>query len=137
MVAMGAPCETCHRVPTSIDDPNHLNGVVEVELGGLAAARGIDPSFDATVGSCYVACHGAGIDGGAVPTPRWALPEEVFGRCDACHGLPPAESHPVPGFCSSVLCHGGEVAETPGGARITEPGRAIHVDGMVNAGGDA
>lgn len=130
-----APCESCHPVPLEIDDPGHMDGVVDIELTGLAAARGIDPSYDAAVGTCVVACHGEGLEGAAVPLPTWTRPEEVAGRCNACHGLPPAAPHPDFTACASTLCHGGEVSHPPGGPRITEAGRAIHVDGMIDFGG--
>ncbi len=133
-IALPVACGSCHRVPSSLDAPGHLNGVVEVELSGLAMARGTEPTFEAVDTSCFVACHGAGIEGGAVPSPRWAQPEAVADRCDACHGLPPADTHPVPGLCASVLCHGGEISETPAGPRISASGRAMHVDGVIDAG---
>jgi predicted CxxxxCH...CXXCH cytochrome family protein len=135
-VTTETPCADCHPVPMNIDDAGHLDATVQVALGGRAAARGVTPSYDAAVGgTCVVACHGAGIDGGAVPMPRWRLPAEVAGRCDACHGVPPASSHPVPGSCASILCHGGEIGETPGGPRITETGRLVHIDGVIDVGG--
>jgi len=130
-----APCADCHPIPDALDDPPHFDGAVNVELRGLAAARSVDPVYRPDTQTCVAACHGENIDGRAVLRPTWTLPEEVAGRCDACHGLPPASTHPVAGACASTLCHGGEVAETPSGPRITEPGRTIHIDGMIDFGG--
>lgn len=130
-----APCSSCHPVPETIEAPGHMDGVVQVELKGLAAARGVDPVYGEDAGTCVTACHGEGIEGGTVPLPVWTASEEVAGRCNACHGIPPAAPHSPSAGCASTLCHGGEVTYTPDGPQITEPGRLIHVDGIVDFGG--
>jgi len=134
-VALQASCESCHPVPMELDDPGHMDGVVQIVLTGLAAARGVEPVYDDAANTCVVACHGEGLEGAAVPLPVWTAPEEVAGRCNACHGLPPAAPHPDFEGCASTLCHGGEVSHPPGGPEITEAGRTIHVDGMIDFGG--
>lgn len=80
-------CAACHAVPaldgaTSFD---HVDGVAEVKLSGLATARGAAASYDGT--SCSTYCHGSEAKGATRPAPIWTSTDDV--TCTACHGAPP------------------------------------------------
>ncbi|MDH5492766.1 MAG: hypothetical protein OEY14_12505, partial [Myxococcales bacterium] len=64
------------------------------------------------------------------PEPTWTQGPSA-GRCGACHGLPPPAPHSAEPRCGAAFCHGAEVAHFPDGPRITETGRASHIDGIV------
>lgn len=132
VLARGVGCESCHVVPDRVEAAGHLDGVVQVRLSGAALARGAAATW--RDGSCSaVACHGEGVGGRSAPALRWndRLP---LGACDSCHGAPPATPHARERGCDATLCHGGEVAVGSDGTRITEAGRARHIDGVVQFG---
>lgn len=122
-------CSECHEVPATIDRVGHFDDTVgpEVRFGALASARGSAPRLDA--GTCReVACHGAGLGGGAATSPSWGG-GPAFASCGACHGLPPPPPHTNASTCGATLCHGAAVSPGP---RLTEAGRRVHVDGDVD-----
>lgn len=127
-------CSTCHPTPT-LDDlrstEHHMNGRVDVALSGRAHREDRTAHYDATLGSCaQVACHGEErVDF------RWGLPSQASSACTACHATPPPPPHATLPGCGGGLCHGGEVASDSAGLRITESGRALHIDGTLQAGG--
>jgi predicted CxxxxCH...CXXCH cytochrome family protein len=128
--AIAAPfaCAECHRVPTDVRSPGHLDATLgaEVTFGALASARGAVPQYAA--GSCReVACHGAGLTGGTRTAPPW-LAGDPAGACGACHGIPPPAPHSPSVDCGASLCHGGAIAPGPS---FTDLGRNAHVDGTV------
>lgn len=126
-------CATCHQVPVDALDPGHFDETVgaEVTLSGLAAARGTSPTFDGT-GCDEVACHGVGLGGLELPRVEWGDTSGDPSRCGSCHGAPPPAPHTADPGCASLLCHGGEVSLTPEGPGISEAGRGLHVDGVID-----
>ena len=92
-ITLPIACASCHPVPSSITDPTHLDGIVQVTFTGLALARGASPVWNGT--SCTnVACHGANLaDPAGVPV--WTDPSGDAAECGACHGIPPFAAHDV------------------------------------------
>jgi hypothetical protein len=134
-LASSVACETCHIVPGEVRDEGHLDltAEAEVSLSGLASARGAAPVFDGS--ACLsVACHGYGLIDPVELVPRWGDPSGEASRCGACHGLPPAWPHPDSTACESLMCHGGEVVRTSEGLQISERGRVLHMNGVIDVG---
>jgi predicted CxxxxCH...CXXCH cytochrome family protein len=126
-------CATCHRVP-ALDDlhqpDTHMNGNIDVVFSGRATSSNHAPSYDAPKKACgQVACHGD-----SLVEARWGNPSQAASTCGACHRTPPPPPHSTLPGCGGGLCHGSEVAPTAPGFRITETGRALHIDGVVQAG---
>jgi predicted CxxxxCH...CXXCH cytochrome family protein len=129
-ISLGVACASCHPVPTSITDPTHLDGIVQVTFTGLAVARGALPVWNGA--SCAsVACHGANLaDPAAVPV--WTDPSGEAAKCGACHGIPPSQ-HTASTSCNRSDCHGSEVTlDGQGVPSITSSGETIHVNGVIN-----
>jgi predicted CxxxxCH...CXXCH cytochrome family protein len=133
-------CSSCHVVPEEIDDEGHLDDTTEgadVVFGGIAIARGATPLYDAQTCS-GVACHGAGMPGAPQPpVVRWDDESGEASRCGACHAVPPPPPHSTLTTCEALICHGGEITRWPDGPRITETGRALHIDGVIEVAGRA
>ncbi|MBH23467.1 MAG: hypothetical protein CMH57_03175 [Myxococcales bacterium] len=127
------PCEACHDVPSVVNAPGHIDDTTpgaEVAFSGIAVTEGDAPSY--ADGACSdTACHAR--EGAQEPTPRWEAPETPL-DCESCHGAPPPPPHTEWMDCQARLCHGGEVAREMNELRITPSGRALHVNGVVNAG---
>jgi predicted CxxxxCH...CXXCH cytochrome family protein len=126
-------CTTCHAVPTTIHDPGHMNGTVEVTLSELALARGAKAIWDGK--SCnQVACHGAVLRDVPAVTPVWTDTTEAARACGACHGIPPSQ-HTASISCDRSTCHGSEVDRTLTTIAISPAGRALHANGTIDAVG--
>ncbi len=125
------PCGECHRVPTEISTPGHVDTPLPAELGfsGVATAFGAAPRYEA--GACAdTACHGAvfpdGNDsGGGLTTPQWTTVDGTQAACGSCHGLPPPRPHPY----YSDDCGRCHENAAPDGKSFLRPER--HVDGIV------
>lgn len=107
---LAVTCESCHIVPETVNEPGHLDDPEPAEVTFSGAAISVDadvtsdPSYAADTRSCStVACHGAGLDGGMVPSPVWDEGVSGQAECDSCHGNPPGGEHPANDKCS--LCH--------------------------------
>jgi predicted CxxxxCH...CXXCH cytochrome family protein len=129
-------CSECHSVPERVTSTGHLDrgtaDPADVVFGPRARAFGRTPSYEA--GTCReVACHGAGLPGGGEHAPSWDA-SSATPTCSSCHGAPPGQDHPQDPGCAAVLCHGSEVRAGTPGPRISDPGRALHIDGEINAG---
>jgi predicted CxxxxCH...CXXCH cytochrome family protein len=113
-------CNECHHVPSTVDDPLHIDGsgIARITFGALASAAGRTPSYDST----NVGCNGTYCHGGA--KPNWQAPRESEAACGSCHGLPPPPPHSQLTQCSN--CHGRVVGPDQ---KIKEP--SLHVDGKV------
>jgi len=123
-------CASCHPVPTSIEDPVHLDGTVHVVFTGLALARGSAPTWNGATCS-QVACHGANLADPAA-TPAWNDASGAQGQCGACHGVPPSQHTPSKS-CSDGNCHGTEIAlDVSGVPSISPTGLSLHVNGIVD-----
>jgi predicted CxxxxCH...CXXCH cytochrome family protein len=115
---MGAAvgCESCHPVPSLIDDAQHLDTAAPADVvlpdGG---------SYDPATGACVVSCHWD-----RNPGPVWTDHSGAERACDACHGFPPATTrsgtaHPsAPDLAACLTCHSYEPSH--------------HVDGHVDLG---
>jgi predicted CxxxxCH...CXXCH cytochrome family protein len=130
-------CGTCHVVtamaPQQIKTPNHMNGKVEVVLGGRALDRGAQPTWDGA--SCSdVACHGAKLPQQPfVVAPQWADPTHIPAACGACHQIPPTTGHTTSIGCDSVDCHGSIVSlDAKNVPSITSFGKTLHINGQID-----
>jgi hypothetical protein len=87
------PCDTCHLVPVTGNEPGHVDpGPAEV----------LDPVGYAGVPStCTNACHDG--PGAANPAPDWTVVDGTEAECGDCHGLPPPYPHPNEPACAD--CH--------------------------------
>jgi predicted CxxxxCH...CXXCH cytochrome family protein len=86
------PCQTCHLVPTQVDDPGHIDSLPPAEVNASL-------SWDRTTGTCGTTnCHVAS-------RPVWTAKGGVF--CGSCHGIPPASAPHTPAMtlASCVTCH--------------------------------
>jgi len=128
--ALEVGCESCHVVPERIEDPGHLDDLpgAEVVFGGRALARGAAASRDGA-GCREVACHGAGLGGGTLTTPRWDDASGDAARCGACHSTPPPAPHTANEGCSAIACHGGYSTVDRG---VSALGRSVHGDGAID-----
>lgn len=128
------PCASCHIVPADPMDPGHFDDTpgAEVVFSGLATARGAAPTFDGER-CANVACHGEGLDGGALKQPAWADTTGAPSACGACHSIPPAAPHPDSNRCASAVCHGDEIVPTDP-PMISPPGRLLHINGTIEHG---
>ena len=132
--AKGAPCVTCHAVPDTFGPgTSHPRGAAPtVTLSGVALARATPGAYAA--GSCReVYCHGGGLEGTVAAAPAWADTSGSARACGACHGTPPAAPHVASPACD--LCHRDGVV-TPAGARIAPAWATLHVNGVVDRGGN-
>lgn len=128
-------CAECHAVPSRVVDEGHLNGQVSFAFSGRALRAGLTPRFETDGRTCVnVACHATERESGTDLTPRWGEPPPVQG-CASCHQTPPGPPHVQKDGCGGGLCHADEVAGERGAYRISEPGRASHLDGQVRVGG--
>ncbi len=126
-------CEDCHPTPAEPIAAGHMDGEVAVVLGERARQRGQDPVWTAGTKVCSnVACHGAALPGPAL-SPAWNDPPAAGGeRCETCHASPPPAPHVERSSCGGSLCHADEVGLIGGELRISEPGRPVHIDGVIN-----
>lgn len=121
-------CGDCHEVPDTVTSAGHLDAS-PVELSFSARAGGASAHYEA--GTCSaIACHGASSLAEPRAAPAWDT--AATGECTVCHGVPPANEHPVQNNCASLLCHGGEVSISGDVPHITRAGRARHIDGVVD-----
>ncbi len=117
------PCDECHAVPATVDDPGHVDDERPADLvfGELSRANGSRPAYDANARSCAGSyCHGEA-------TPDWTAPRDSDAACGSCHGTPPPAPHPARDRCDG--CHGA-VIDADG--VFIAPER--HVDGTVDIG---
>lgn len=128
--ARAVACAECHRVPTTVGAPGHMDddGPAEIVFSGPARAFDAQPSYANGVCS-NTFCHGDSFvgtraSGGSVTRPRWTTVDGSQASCGGCHALPPPPPHPVEAEdCSR--CH--ENIDENG--TFTHP--ELHVDGVV------
>jgi predicted CxxxxCH...CXXCH cytochrome family protein len=130
-ISAPVPCASCHPLPASVIDAVHLDGTVHVAFAGIALARGAAPAW--TGASCSsVACHGAQLADVPSVVPVWTDTSGAASQCGACHGIPPSQ-HTASKSCGDANCHAGEVAvDANGMPAITESGKALHINGVVD-----
>jgi predicted CxxxxCH...CXXCH cytochrome family protein len=123
-------CATCHPVPRELHDAGHLDGVVQVELGGRALDRGAAAAWDGA--RCTnVACHGAELHDAPSVVPAWRDASGAARACGACHGIPPAQ-HTASTSCDRATCHGAEITRGLGTLGISAAGKSLHVNGVID-----
>jgi predicted CxxxxCH...CXXCH cytochrome family protein len=120
-------CDTCHKVPKTVDEPGHLDGATKVVFSGLAVARETKADWDGT--SCAVYCHSGTLGGGSVTRPKWTQVDGTQAACGSCHGLPPKGTHP-PSVSACSTCHDKTVD-----AKNTILDLGLHLNGQVEVRG--
>jgi predicted CxxxxCH...CXXCH cytochrome family protein len=125
-------CESCHIVPRSVIEPPHLDGKVTIAFAGRALDRGAIPAWDGK--SCTsVACHGDGLRDPPPVLPVWTDTTGAARACDACHRVPPSQ-HTTSTSCDRGECHGSEVVREGSNLSISESGKLLHINGVVDVG---
>lgn len=128
--ARAVPCVECHRVPSELMAPDHVDSFApaEVVFSGASVAFGATPEY--TGGSCsQTFCHGDAFvggrpSGGAQTQPEWTAGASAVASCQSCHGMPPPAPHPE-GDAPCADCHRNIDAQLAFSAPRT------HVDGVV------
>ena len=135
-------CDECHRVPTELHSPGHLDHPLpaQVTFGQLAVADGAAPTWSHSRATCSATyCHGNGMalsrdtTPNLVRAPVWtAGGSQLF--CGSCHGIPPRDAtHSLNidiGDC--YRCHAGTV-DPAGNIIFSGPARtSLHINGVVD-----
>lgn len=155
--ALLTACTDCHPVPAGLDVGVHIDGTVDVELFGLAAAGGRAPLWEPESRRCAdVYCH-LGDSPGWEETPvlgctgchQQSPTHDRFDRvvdlssCGGCHGGSPATGHIDGSLLVAVAecdaCHGSSPTGAPPVALdgSTDPSipavgaHRRHLDGLV------
>lgn len=127
-LGLAITCDQCHKVPESVDDAGHANGVIELLFGALASAAGAAPAWDKVSGTCNSTyCHGSTLSGGVLTAPAW-IGEQDATNCGSCHGFPPPEPHTQVQNC--FTCHRDTIGEDD---KLLVDGK--HLNGEVDASG--
>lgn len=116
-ISAPVPCEACHAVPATVDDPGHLD---HAGPATVTAALGWDRAAQ-TCGTAW--CHGPA-------RPIWTQSTHV--ACGDCHGIPPADAAHAPDLTlsSCATCHPGTV-DASGNILVTG-GTSEHMNGHVD-----
>ncbi len=121
-------CDDCHRVPTDLTDPGHIDSPRPAELtwSAVATSDGAMPAFNGTT-CTNTYCHGATLlPGGTNTTPTWANADGTSqATCGTCHGLPPGGGHPNNMQCET--CHADVM-----GPGMTFVNPRLHINGHVD-----
>ncbi len=126
-------CEDCHIVPSTVDQPSHIDGnYAEIEWGNLALSNGLDPVWDRMTQTCSsVYCHGSSLSGGINTSPVWTIVDGTQASCGTCHGTPPPPPHDSSFSC--YICHP-DTVNSDGKINTTD---GYHIDGVTQVGGDS
>ncbi|MBI4821924.1 MAG: CxxxxCH/CxxCH domain-containing protein [Deltaproteobacteria bacterium] len=129
-ISLPVACNSCHLVPSNVDDPGHVDTSTPAEVTYSAlASKDTTPSWNRVEGTCANYCHGATLDDGSMTLPIWTLTDGSQTACGTCHGAPPGSGHPNDDACEK--CH----APTAGpGKTIADP--STHLDGILQASED-
>jgi predicted CxxxxCH...CXXCH cytochrome family protein len=92
-------CADCHKVPTDVNTPGHIDGDNKAEV--TFSMRAGTSLWSGT--SCTTGCHGKVAWGGTKTTPVWTQVDGTQSTCGSCHGAPPPSPHPVGANCAE--CH--------------------------------
>jgi predicted CxxxxCH...CXXCH cytochrome family protein len=125
------PCDACHLVPATVDEPGHVDGAVTVTFGALAWKDGARPTWSRSAARCDgVYCHGATLAGGRSTAPAWTYEVEPDparpSHCGDCHGAPPPPPHPA--ATPPAGCHPCHATTVRADGSIDVPG-GHHLDG--------
>lgn len=146
-------CETCHKVPSSLNTSGHLDGNLpaEIALSGLAifnAASNANYNYsNVTCGNTY--CHGnfeferdsastayqfaysgSKMEGNE-RSVQWTKVDGSELLCGTCHGLPPTGHVNFGGLSTCVNCHQGVVNAQ---GQIID--KTKHINGVKNVFGN-
>lgn len=142
-------CGECHKVPTALEAPGHIDSTAPAELfpsgGGLAFTDGAAPSWNPAAGTCAnTYCHGAGsrfardAAPNKLPRPVWTVATEQV-VCGSCHGLPPQDGsvfHAGRTLADCATCHSESVDETGAIKFFVDPLTGLrtsrHLDGLAS-----
>jgi predicted CxxxxCH...CXXCH cytochrome family protein len=115
------PCAACHRVPSQVGDPGHIDSPPPAEVNANLA-------WDRSTATCAAAaCHGGA-------RPVWTTTGGA--PCGSCHGIPPNSGthNPSMPITGCATCHPQTVDAT--GAIILTPGpdglTSKHMNGTVD-----
>ncbi len=144
--SLSAPvaCGDCHRVPTQLHSPGHLDDPppAEVIFSGLSVADTASAAWDRSAATCSgTYCHGGGrsLSADTAPglnrVPVWtAGSSQIY--CGSCHGAPPKDAtHALNidlGDC--FRCHAGTI-DRAGNILLSGPPDArasLHINGVVD-----
>ena len=119
-------CGDCHKVPTQVFDPGHIDSPLPAELtyGPAWKYKNATPTWNGT--TCGTYCHGVTLSGGKATSPLWTKVDGTQKACDSCHGMPPTQNHTTATTCS--VCHAAVVDATN---KIIAPN--LHINGTVEA----
>lgn len=110
-------CDTCHRVPTAVGDPGHIDHAQPVVFpDGPQQWNGTTQQCSSTY------CHGDA-------TVTWGGPAAV---CGSCHGVPPTDAahSPTMHLQDCVTCHSKSIDAS---GELLPPPAGRHLDGVVDA----
>jgi predicted CxxxxCH...CXXCH cytochrome family protein len=108
---VGIKCSECHKVPSSLTSPGHVDSnspaevifvdtLANVMTNGSNKAAKVWDSADQTCKNIY--CHGNFTNGNNY-SPKWTKVGQGESKCGSCHSLPPKEPHVQVTTCS--ICH--------------------------------
>jgi len=120
-------CTECHKVPSTVDEPGHIDtdAPAELSFSGVGTSNNSNPSWDRTQASCTNTwCHGRA--GGTSQAPIWNQVDGKQASCGGCHGISPAAPHPENAF-NCEYCH-----HDNAGPGLAIKDRNRHVDGKVD-----
>jgi predicted CxxxxCH...CXXCH cytochrome family protein len=115
------PCQTCHLVPTQVDDPGHIDSLSPAEVNA-------NLSWDRATQTCGTTnCHVAA-------RPVWTA--RGGATCGSCHGIPPANGPHTPTMTlfSCGTCHSQTMDQFGTIILTTGPGGTTskHMNGVVD-----
>jgi len=144
-VSAPVSCNECHRVPTELFSPGHIDTGPPAEVfpagaGTLAVADGAVASYAPATATCTAYCHGSGArlsQDTSASVNRKPVWNGGAGQaaCGSCHGIPtqiPGKHHHdgVTSITQCAGCHPKSV--TPEGAiKVDASGNSTHLDGVV------
>jgi predicted CxxxxCH...CXXCH cytochrome family protein len=114
-------CNLCHTNILSFDDPDHINGAVDMDFNEVAtdSGRAVPIWSEGTTTCTNVYCHGDFVFSKEVSLNDWGYADSVIAgnnatvnwtdvggdqaACGSCHGLPP-QGHIAATTCNG--CHG-------------------------------
>lgn len=154
-IAAPLQCNQCHRVPTEVRSPGHIDQPLPAIVfplvadgGSIAWNDGAMPAWDRVTGTCSsVYCHGLGGRGtpdhspSKVPQVQWTGgTAQVY--CGSCHGLPPTTGvhlNADAGLLSCHRCHE-DTINASGSLKVTRGADGgivtTHMNGVLDLGRD-
>lgn len=149
--ATDLPCNSCHKVPTGVNDPGHIDSALQAEVtfvySALARTNGLSPSYNPATGQCSnVYCHGVKMPalstGGVNTAPTWTAvnylttgPTFTTGDCDKCHASPPntagGNHNGMTDATAWSVCSGCHIDLSPTPGVFSD--RSKHIDGELQA----